>query len=105
MGAETDKLLYGGGDQVTLLSVNGVDEEFLAKDILLAAEFSMAVLAPGELAENQDVPAFLLTAKGRRNGSKALSAVTIVFEPEMAVALIKALRKKYIEIPIAHRNG
>lgn len=100
MSASDDERLYGGGQKVHILTPTGVDEGFIAKDVMLTGEFDLVTVEPGVLAENQESAAFLLTAKGRRNGQKAMSSVTLVFEPEMAIALVKALRLKWTEIPV-----
>lgn len=95
--------LLGGGSAATILTPTGVEEAFLAQKILLTNEFDLLTVAPGELAENQDEVAFLLTAKGRPNNRKGMEAVTLVFDPQMAIQLVKALRLKYSEIPIELR--
>jgi hypothetical protein len=95
--------LHGGGSAATILTPTGVEETFLAKQILLTNEFELITVAPGELAENQAEVAFLLTAKGRLNNGRGMEAMTLVFDPKMAIQLVKALRVKYSEIPIELR--
>ena len=104
MGAEDDKVFYGGGESVTIVSSDGMSNLYAARDLILTAEFEVATAKPGELASEQTAVGFLLTFKGVDPTNKALKAVTLVFEPPMAAALIKSLRHKYVEIPI-HLRG
>jgi hypothetical protein len=103
MGADDDKVLYGGGDKLTLMMPDGLDEQYITADILLSNEFELAVVAPGQLDPDQKEPAFLITFKGRSNNTRGLTARTLVFNPEMAYALFKSLNQRWRELPIEFR--
>lgn len=103
MSADDDKILYGEGEKVTLLEPDGINEQFVSARILLTNEFELSTIAPRELAPNQESAAFLLTMKGRMNGEVAVAAVTVVFEPSMARALLRSLNQKWRELPVEER--
>lgn len=103
MSAEDDKILYGEGNKVTLFEQDGVNEQFVAARILLSNDFELSTIAPHELAQEQESAAFLLTMKGRMNGEASLAAITVVFDPSMALMLFKALNQKYRELPVEAR--
>ena len=103
MTSSMDPLFYGGGKIVPVFQPDGVEDFFFAEDIVLCNEFGANVLAPGELADNQDTAACVITFKGRDAAGKGAKAVTIVMEPAGFNALIKALRAKYMQIPLEHR--
>lgn len=97
-----NKLAYGG-DDVTIMSADGMSQMMIAPELILANEIEIATAKPGELAPEQQVTAFLLTFKGVDAKTKAPRAVTLVFEPSLADVLFRATRKKFVEIPIEHR--
>jgi hypothetical protein len=103
VSADEDEIFYGGGTAAPIIGQDGVSKQYVAKNIILSDEFELAVAKPGELDENQDRPAFILTVKGVDNTTRAMAAVTLVFDPRMAEAIIKLTRQKYTEIPIEHR--
>jgi len=98
-----DPILYGEGQNIPILSEEGMSTQFIPDSIILSNEFEMAVAKPGELDEAQDRAAWLITFKGRANMSKGMAAVTIVCDTDMITALIKSMRAKLVQIPIAHR--
>ena len=104
MSAEDDVIIHGGGEAHLLLTPEGIDDFYIARQVVLANEVSVATVARGELGPAQQSAAFLVTFQGRLNEQKKMIATTLVFEPDMALALWKALRQKYIEIPIDQRT-
>lgn len=103
MSASEDKIFYGGGEAVPIFTPEGMSEIFLSPNVILSNNFELVSARPGELADNQEVTAFLLTFKGVSAKDKGLISVTVVVESPLVVALIKALRAKLAEVPVNFR--
>ena len=101
-GKEFGELMMGG-HQVTIMSPDGVSPLAVANEIMLTNDFQLGTVKPGELAANQESAAFILTFKGIDANTKIPKAITVIFEPTMANQLFKALRLKFVEIPIELR--
>lgn len=97
-----DDVIMRGGQKTYLIESDGVTEEFTADFLLLTNEFTLVALKPGQVSPDQESALFMGTFKGQDSEGR-LSAVTMFFDSEMSMALIKSLRKKLMEIPIEHR--
>lgn len=98
-----DPLVYGGGQVLPVMAETGVDNFYAARDVIMANEYELVMLKPGELGPDQPNTAVVMTFKGRDDGEKGSKAVTVVFTTEMARHIIANLRSQYVKIPIENR--
>lgn len=88
---------------MSILDAKGMSQIFVSPNLILSNTFELVSVKPGELADNQERAAFLLTFKGVSTKDKSLMSATVVVESELIIALIRACRIKLAEVPVELR--
>jgi hypothetical protein len=104
--SEFDPEIYGGG---SLVPVRGGAADgtmfFVAPNTVLASEYDAIMSQPFVMGEEAEAKVHLfMTVKGKINNQDKLGAATFVMSLEMAMELIKDIRKLVSEVPMHLRS-